>query len=120
MDSNTREAIRLQLEQERADLAAQIDTLTVVNTDQENDAGVGNHLADDASDLFLRERDMALHGNAEELIGQIDAALQRLDAGTYGMCARCGQPIDAARLEALPYAEFCITCQAIIERERAA
>ena len=47
---------------------------------------------------------------------QIEAALQRLDAGTYGVCERCGQPIPPRRLEALPYATLCVACQALEER----
>jgi DnaK suppressor protein len=45
------------------------------------------------------------------VIGQISAALNRLDAGTYGLCTRCGSPIAPARLEVVPYAGACIQCQ---------
>lgn len=116
--SETIAGIRKRLEDERADLLAQIDALQVDNEDQESDYGVGNHLADDASELFLRERNIALRGNAEELIAQIDSALRRIESGGYGTCARCGNEIPAERLEALPYAAYCITCQAEVERER--
>ncbi|WP_347978191.1 TraR/DksA C4-type zinc finger protein [Microbacterium sp. ProA8] len=44
-------------------------------------------------------------------IDQITAALNRIDAGTYGLCTRCGRPIAPARLEVLPYAAACIECQ---------
>jgi RNA polymerase-binding transcription factor DksA len=47
----------------------------------------------------------------------VQAALPRLDNGTYGFCQRCGKPIDARRLEALPYAEYDLECQEIVERE---
>jgi DnaK suppressor protein len=116
--NETLTAIRKRLEEERAELLSQIDSLQMENQNQQDDYGVGNHLADDASELFLRERNIALRGNAEELIAQIDAALQRMDQGSYGICARCGKPIAEERLEALPHATFCITCQAEIERER--
>lgn len=46
----------------------------------------------------------------------IDAALQRISEGTYGICARCRQPIARARLEANPTARFCIRCQDLIEK----
>lgn len=116
-----REAIdgmRKRLEDERADLVSQIEAMQADNDETRDDFGVGNHLADTASDTFLRERNMALRGNAEELIGQIDAALKRIEDGSYGTCQRCGQPIAAERLEALPYAAYCITCQGIVEQER--
>lgn len=110
--------IRKRLEEERATLRSEIEALAVENQNQQDDYGVGNHLADDASEVFTRERNLALRNNAEDLLAQVDAALQRLDEGTYGMCARCGQPIAAERLEALPYATLCITCQAEVERSR--
>ncbi|MEN9936658.1 MAG: hypothetical protein RLZZ387_3237 [Chloroflexota bacterium] len=116
--SDTLAAIRKRLEAEREDLQGQIDAFEVENQNQQDDYGVGNHLADDASELFLRERNIALRVNAEDLIAQIDAALHRLDGGTYGTCGRCGQPIAEERLEALPYVSFCITCQSEVERER--
>ncbi|WP_153505460.1 TraR/DksA family transcriptional regulator [Cumulibacter manganitolerans] len=43
-------------------------------------------------------------------LAQVDDALARLDAGTYGICVSCGQPIPAARLEARPFAERCVRC----------
>jgi len=48
----------------------------------------------------------------------IDAALARLDAGTYGECLDCGEPIPRERLEALPFATRCATDAALLERER--
>jgi DnaK suppressor protein len=50
------------------------------------------------------------------VIEQITGALGRLEAGTYGACIRCGNPIAAARLEALPYTEACVPCQGKAER----
>jgi DnaK suppressor protein len=112
------DGLHKRLEDERAELVSQLDALQIDNDEQQADSGVGNHLADDASELFLRERNIALRGNTEELLAQIDSALKRMDAGSYGVCERCGQPIAAERLEALPYAAYCITCQAIVEQER--
>lgn len=67
-----------------------------------------NHLADSASETFNRELDEGLGDNAEHIIGAIDAALLRLENGTYGVCQRCGRPIEPERLEAIPYATLCI------------
>ena len=66
------------------------------------------HVADHASDLFDRELDETLEENAEHVLQEIDAALERLEAGTYGVCAACGEPIPEERLEAVPYATLCI------------
>ncbi|MGF2949319.1 TraR/DksA family transcriptional regulator [Microbacterium alcoholitolerans] len=52
----------------------------------------------------------ALSDAAADELRQFDDALARLDAGTYGICARCGKPIPAARLEVRPFAELCVPC----------
>ena len=49
---------------------------------------------------------------------QIDRALERMDAGVYGLCTRCGNPIEKARIQALPYAELCIKDKQAEERSR--
>lgn len=110
--------VRKRLEEERANLLAEIDSLAIDNQNQDDDYGVGNHLADDATEVFTRERNLALRNNTQDLLAQVDSALQRLDEGTYGICARCGNAIAPDRLEALPYATYCITCQSEIERSR--
>ena len=71
-----------------------------------------------ASQVFAQQRDLALHDRSQSQLELVDAALARLDAGTFGMCLRCERPIAAARLEALPWAAHCIECQAIVDRER--
>lgn len=110
--------LRARLEQERQSLLADIDTLSIENQAQPDDYGVGNHLADDASEVVSRDLNLALRSNSADLLAQVEAALQRIGDGTYGVCARCGQPINPERLEALPYATYCITCQSEIEHQR--
>ena len=110
--------IRARLERERASLRKDIESLAAENQAQQDDYGVGNHVADDATEVFTRERNLALRNNAQDLLAQVNAALRRLDEGRYGICARCGQEIAPDRLEALPYAIYCITCQSQIEHER--
>ena len=58
-----------------------------------------------------RERDLALSAQARGAVEEIDRALARLDAGTYGTCERCGEPIPKARLKVLPYAALCVACK---------
>ncbi len=50
------------------------------------------------------------------MLGEVDAALLRIDAGTYGTCTSCGDEIPAARLEAYPWASVCIDCARTLER----
>lgn len=64
-----------------------------------------------ASQVFEQQRDLALQDHNRILLEAVDAALARLDAGTYGMCTSCGKPVAAERLEALPAAALCIDCQ---------
>ena len=71
-----------------------------------------------ASQVFDLQRDLALRDRAEQQLALVDAALARLDAGTFGACLRCGRPIAPARLEALPWAAHCIDCQRLVDRER--
>ena len=58
-----------------------------------------------------RERDLALSAQARAAVDEIDRALAKMDAGTYGVCERCGTAIPKARLKALPYAALCVACK---------
>ena len=71
-----------------------------------------------ASQVFAQQRDLALRDRADQQLALIDAALERIEAGTFGQCLRCGQPIAPERLEALAWAPRCIDCQRIADRER--
>lgn len=75
-----------------------------------------NHLGDAATVTYDREMDYTLEENSEAVLAAIDAALRRIEDGTYGTCQRCGKPIAPERLEALPYAELCIDCKRLVER----
>lgn len=58
-----------------------------------------------------RELDLVLSAQARSAIEEIDRAMAKIEAGTYGVCEHCGQPIAEARLEALPYAALCVSCK---------
>jgi DnaK suppressor protein len=73
-----------------------------------NSAGGDQHLADHASDLVDRELDQSLGENAGNVVAEIDNALERIEAGTYGTCAVCGAVIPEERLDAIPYAVVCL------------
>jgi len=63
-----------------------------------------------------RERDLALSAQARAAIEDIDHALAKIEAGTYGLCEGCGQPIPKARLKALPHVTLCLKCKKAEER----
>jgi RNA polymerase-binding protein DksA len=77
---------------------------------------VDDHIGDMATITFDRELDYTLEENAEGVLKAIDAALERMDNGTYGRCLNCGQPIAPERLEAIPWATRCIDCKRREER----
>jgi RNA polymerase-binding protein DksA len=70
-----------------------------------------NHLAETATATLGREIDYTLGDNAEQILTEIDAALRRIEDGTYGTCVNCGQEIPRERLEAYPWASLCIGCK---------
>ena len=75
------------------------------------EGGTDNHLADTATAMYDRELDDGLEEGARETLVEMDAALQRIEDGTYGICEVCGKPIGAERLSALPWARLCIDDQ---------
>jgi RNA polymerase-binding transcription factor len=64
-----------------------------------------------ATQVFEQQRDLALRDRAIQQLELVEAALARIEAGTFGTCTNCGKPIAPERLEALPWAAWCIDCQ---------
>lgn len=87
----------------RADHDAVVDASRGSNADDEHDP-------EGATIAFERAQVDALALAAEREVAAVDAALARVDAGGYGVCTRCGRPIDPARLEVRPTATTCVTC----------
>lgn len=109
---------RTLLEQERDRLTSALGFLHDENPgtieDELGEVGSGgtdNHLGDTASATFDRELDQGLEEGAQQTLGEIEAALKRIDAGTYGTCEVCGKPIGEDRLRAIPWAKLCIEDQ---------
>ena len=107
--------------EERRRVAAAIENLHdehpgSIRDETGEDAVYDNHLADTATETYDRELDYTLEENAEHVLAEIDAALKRIDDGTYGTCTHCGHEIPPERLEARPWATLCIACKR--ERER--
>jgi DnaK suppressor protein len=71
-----------------------------------------------ASQVFAQQRDLALRDRTDQHLALVDAALERIEAGTFGRCVRCGETIAPERLDALPWAPRCIDCQRTLDRER--
>ncbi|MGW1077748.1 TraR/DksA family transcriptional regulator [Streptomyces sp. NPDC002537] len=78
--------------------------------------GAGDDQADTGTKNITREHELALAANAGEMLEQTERALERLDAGTYGLCENCGKPIGKARMQAFPRATLCVECKQRQER----
>jgi DnaK suppressor protein len=104
---------RAKLEAERARLIKELDETVIAP----GPMTYGSQ-ASAASQVFEQQRDLALRERAETQLKLVDAALARLDEGTFGRCQNCGKEIAAERLEALPWAALCIDCQRLEGRGR--
>lgn len=88
-------------------------------TDSSRDvSGHALHIADVATDMYDREFNLGLASNDREILQKIDAALKRIQDGTYGFCLKTGKAIPAARLKAIPYAEYCLEVQQEIDSKK--
>lgn len=95
----------------RAELTAERDRLTSQIRALDPGAGEGgfdDNFADSGQVAAEQGENMSLAGQLRGELEEVEIALGKLDEGTYGTCERCGQPIAAARLEAMPQARFCI------------
>ncbi len=106
------DAVRSTLESERIRLQAAMESvnhnLSLEEETGDLSIGTDDHIADSATETFMRELDGGLEENAEHLLAEIDDALDRIAGGTYGICAACGRPIGEERLHAVPWARLCI------------
>jgi len=110
--------VRQTLEQEATGLRADI-----ANAESQVAARLDNGLSDAGDDeadvgvkTFERDHEHAMLSNAQNLLEQTEKVLARIDAGSYGVCESCGQPIGKARLMAYPRAVLCVTCKQREER----
>jgi YteA family regulatory protein len=114
------EQFRVVLLEERTRVQAAIENLReetagTLYDDAGEESAYDNHLADTATETYDRELDYTLEENSEHVLGEIEAALTRIEGGTYGICTNCGKQIPEERLEALPWATLCIDCQRNLE-----
>lgn len=82
------------------------------------EAGLNEDFADAGTATFDRQRDLSIRNNVLDLIDQVKRAIGRIDEGTYGTCERCGNPIDAQRIKAVPRVLLCVDCKRREERIR--
>jgi RNA polymerase-binding protein DksA len=117
--SPTPTEVRVRLRERAKALSAEIrDTLLRAESEHHSDiAAQVRDLEDDAlADLLVDVNLAEVHRDVREL-REIDAAMQRLSDGRYGLCDRCGEPISLARLEVAPAAIRCVTCQEAFENQ---
>ncbi len=110
------------LTQMRVEHQALIDDMTtgedqVTASDPQHEGNTSGDSADDADAMFDAEMNFSLADNERDIVRQIDNALARVDAGTYGRCEVCGKEIEPDRLRVLPYATLCLEDQRKREQE---
>lgn len=100
--------LRAQLRSERLRILGNIEALHTefgeTMSEMSEERGLETHIGDQGTVTFLRERDLSIEEHEEQLLAEIDAALQRMEDGTYGICEVDGTPIEFERLQALPWA----------------
>jgi DnaK suppressor protein len=112
MDQQTVGRLRERLETERGELRRQLDDLGA-RRDAEGieDPDLDEGFADAGQAAAERANLLTLVRSLRDTLRDVEQALDRMDAGSYGRCERCGQPIDEERLEALPAARLCMACK---------
>lgn len=111
---------KLPLARYRDQLRAQLAALTQHGAETVHDLSGAPEELPDPNDRATRESvvgsELRMRDRDRKLMSKIEAALARIDAGTFGRCTSCGEPISAARLEARPVTELCIDCKREAER----
>ncbi len=102
------------LEKQRQ-LSEEVGKSALYGKDQEDDSI--KDLGDQANTAYTREFLFELGNGNRELLRDVVAALRKIDDGSFGACERCGEPIPEKRLDALPFARYCIDCQRVVEQE---
>ncbi len=104
---------RRRLEEMRETLLSELESADqgARNINQTEGYGVKNHPAEDATELFDRQRSLAIRTEVESELQAVEHALQRINDGTYGICEMGGEPIPLERLEARPAATLCVAHQ---------
>lgn len=81
-------------------------------------SGYSFHMADMASDSYDRELSLNIASEEQEFLYEIDDALKRIKDGKFGLCVSCNKKIPQKRLNAVPYAKYCIHCKSKEEKKK--
>jgi RNA polymerase-binding protein DksA len=111
LTSTERDELRRLLVDERAHLLEQADLLVDDHGELQGTATYGRGESEHTTVEIERRVNAVLEANAREALAEIEAALARIDDGTYGVCEECGRPIPVERLRAMPATRYCVSCQ---------
>lgn len=100
--------LKAMLEKQREQLKAELAENN--GTPPADGMGYSTHPADDGTVAFEQAADLAVRENARRILYQVERALFRMEEGTYGVCRQCGDKVDPARLNAIPYTRYCLHC----------
>ena len=114
MSQDRYQALRTRLLEQRQEIVNMYNQ--DVRAGQESADDGTEDIVDRANNSYNRELMFSLSDNERATLLQIENALRRMEEGIYGKCSNCGQPINILRLEAVPWARFCIDCQELAEK----
>jgi len=106
--------LRSRLEIERRRLTEELEQLKVSirPANERREGSPFGKREEEATESFELEKRLALEKRIRDQLAEVEHALNKFEQGTYSLCDHCGQPIDPARLEALPQANLCLSCKA--------
>jgi len=112
--ANNLNLLRARLENEKGRLAEELEQLraSVRPAEERREGSPFGKREEEATESLELERRLALEKQMREQLADVDHALQKFEEGKYGFCEACGQPMDPARLDALPQAKLCLSCKA--------
>ncbi|HYO62445.1 MAG TPA: TraR/DksA family transcriptional regulator [Pyrinomonadaceae bacterium] len=114
MDKRKLKSYRDRLLERRENLFGQV--MEAEMTSRERDLEATQDPADMAANAYTKELLISMSANDRRLLDLIDEALQRVESGDYGECVNCGEPVQEKRLDAVPWARYCLRCQDLQER----
>lgn len=108
------DALRARLQEQRLEIVNMYNQ--DVRAGQESTDEPTEDIVDRANNSYNRELMFSISDTERLMLLQVEDALNRIEAGTYGRCTNCGNAINPLRLDAVPWARFCIDCQELAEK----
>jgi RNA polymerase-binding transcription factor DksA len=111
--------LRSRLESERKRLLGEMEQVKSVirSADERREGSPFGKREEEAMESFELEKRLSMEKRIKDQLAEVEHALKKFEEGTYGRCDNCGQLIDPARLEALPQANLCLPCKALLVKE---